>query len=110
MCVQIVSCSVQYNIYSIQTTIGLSFFVLKLNKFICSAEKSSLKNTYLKIKVESLELLKCSYEIWRELCHNGAEVTSKLMGLNLKQKQILNPKQTTKLGSSTEAGKKTKNK
>lgn len=107
MCVQIVSCSVQYNIYSIQTTIGLSFFVLKLNKFICSAEKSSLKNKYLKIKVESLELLKCSYEIWRELCHNGAEVTSKLTGLNLKQKQILNPKQTTELGSSTEAGKKT---
>lgn len=89
MCVQIVSCSVQYNIYSIQTTIGLSFFVLKLNKFSWSAEKSSLKNKNLKIKVESLGPLKCRSEIWRELFHNRAEVTSKLTGLNLKQKQIL---------------------
>lgn len=46
----------------------------------------------------------------RTIFHNRAEVTSELMGSILKQKQILNPKQTIKLGSSTEAGKKTKTK
>lgn len=46
----------------------------------------------------------------RTIFHNRAEVTSELMGSNLKQKQILNPKQTEELGSSTEAEKTKQNK